>query len=961
MSAASFSRLLRNPGRRSPRFLWLATGGGAVLALATARCAPDPTIDASDLRGAGEATPSSRSEALATPTGANLIVLPRPAARVSTIFTDSYAAPFVQAGTAVTVTPTTATKAEGTTSLAVTLQTATSEYAAAIDPAAQTYDGVSQTELSFSFNPGATVNAGLNTLAVAVDDDDPATAPVYVTLKPLLTSTALVANTWYAASVPMSSLNPTNRPIRRVLLANKSGAGNVSFLVDNIRLSWTDSAPTTLAVYTDSAQNSFAAGGWSSTFASDPFRTTGASAVKASYTGAWGAFTIVYDWNKPAFPVGTFTTVQFDISPGATAVPAAMPSMYVGLDSDPQKALLPYIPGGFKANTWHRVTIPCSDLVSAPYRYVTFKNQSFTTSYSFYVDNVSFQTDHAPPPLRTAPPPPPPPPPPPGATPDTFLAGEVDVETIIKTNDGLSKPISPLLYGLNGVLAQDGFPADVLKAATLIRRGGDRGNSYNWETNISNGSYNNNFTNDTQLAVQAGPAAPDMNTITQNRIDGRATLVPFVLNDWVSGPVASNIPYLTAGWNKAAYFNRVGLVKPTAFAATPDLNDGMVYTDEHMAFMKGRFGTDIYASSAGASRVLVGIDNEPDLYHWNFPMLQEGSGDVITMQSGATNVPVGKRVTAEEFTARTIKFAARAKTISPDAHVIGPSHYGFDGFTTWHQLENAQFQTNGHWFMDDFLTSIKAESDRTGVRLLDTWDFHWYPQPVINGTYVSALDNNQRTMTAAEIDAVVQGPRSYWDPSYDEGSWITQNIGGPANVLNRTISRIAADYPGTKVGVTEYYPGGRNHIASGMAVVDTIGVFQRMGVNVAAMWPVGGNAGQQFAFGGLKLMRNADGAGLKFADTVVTVQHPEIAPSSVYAGADGQKRMTVLVVNKTNAVRKFGLRAYNDNQLTSVAVYRIDSTHSTPYLATTDALTKNNAYAYAAPGLSATMLVFTAP
>ncbi|MEA2747934.1 MAG: hypothetical protein QOI41_2077 [Myxococcales bacterium] len=927
------------------------------MALATARCAPDAR-ELGDVRDSDEATLGTATSALTTPTGANLIVLPRPPARVSTIFTDTYAPPFVQAGTAVTVTPNTATKSEGTTSLGVTLLAATSELHFAIDPAQQTYDGVSQTELSFSFNPGATVNAGLSTLAIAVDDDDPATVPVYVTLKPLLTAGALVANTWYSATIPMSSLNPSNKAIRRVVFANKSGASNVSFLVDNVRLSWTDAAPTTLAVYADAAQNSFAAGGWSSTFASDPFRTTGASAVKASYTGAWGAFTLVYDWNKPAFPVGTFTTVQFDISPGATAVPAAMPSMYVGLDSDPQKALLPYIPGGFKANTWHRVTILCSDLVSAPYRYVTFKNQSFTTSYSFYVDNVSFQTDHAPPPLRTAPPPPPPPP---GPTPDTFLAGEVDVETIIKTNDGLSRPISPLLYGLNGVLAQDNFPADVLKAATLIRRGGDRGNSYNWETNISNGSYNNNFTNDAMYALQPGPAAPDLSTITQNRAAGRATMVPFVLNDWVAGPQASNIPYLTAGWNKAAYFNRVGLVKPTAFAATPDLNDGMVYTDEHMAFMKGQFADDPYASTAGAGRVLVGIDNEPDLYHWNFPMLQEGSGDVITMSNGSTNVPVGKRVTAEEFTARMIKFAARAKTISPDAHVIGPSHYGFDGFTTWHQLENAQFQNKGHWYMDDFLASVKAESERTGVRLLDTWDFHWYPQPVINGTYVSALDNNQRAMTAAEIDAVVQGPRSYWDDTYDEGSWITQNMGGPINILNRTISRLATDYPGTKIGVSEYYPGGRNHIASGIAVVDTLGVFQRMGVNVAAMWPVGGNAGQQFAFGGLKLVRNADGAGLKFADTVVTVQHPERAPSSVYAGADSSKRVTVVVVNKTNAIRKFGLRAYNDSQLTNVAVYRIDGTHSTPYLATTDALTKNNAYAYAAPALSATMLVFTAP
>jgi hypothetical protein len=367
-----------------------------VLALASARCAPDPTVENGELVQVEDPTVGTNVAGLTTPTGANLVVLPRPAARVSTIFTDSYAAPFVQAGSAVTVTPNTTTKAEGTASLSVNLQTATSVFAAAIDPAQQTYDGVSQTELSFSFSAGATVNGGLATLAVAVDDDDPATPITYITLKPLLTSGTLNANTWYAVTIPMATLNPSNLPIRRVLLANKSGLSNVPFLIDNVRLSWTDAAPTTLAVYTDSAQNSFAAGGWSSTFASDPFRTTGASAVKASYTGAWGAFTLVYDWNKPAFPVGTFTTVQFDISPGATAVPAAMPSMVVGLDSDPQKALLPYIPGGFKANTWHRVTIPCSDLVSAPYRYVTFKNQSFTTSYSFYVDNVSFQTDHAP-------------------------------------------------------------------------------------------------------------------------------------------------------------------------------------------------------------------------------------------------------------------------------------------------------------------------------------------------------------------------------------------------------------------------------------------------------------------------------------------------------------------------------------------------------------------------------------
>ena len=384
-------------------------GAGAVLALASARCAPDPTTDTGEPVQVQDPTVGTNMAGLTTPTGANLIVLPRPPARVSTIFTDSYAAPFVQSGSAVTVTPNTTTKSEGTTSLAVTLQTATSVFAAAIDPAQQTYDGVSQTELSFSFNAGATVSSGLATLAVAVDDDDPATPITYVTLKPLLTSGSIAANTWYAATVPMASLNPSNLPIRRVLLANKSGLSNVPFLIDNIRLSWTDAAPTTRAVYTDSAQNGFVAGGWSDTFVTDPFRTTGANAVKASYTAAWGAFTLVYDWNQPAFPSARSRPCSSTSRRAPPRCRRTCRSMYIGLDSDPQKALLPYIPGGFKANTWHRVTIRCSDLVSAPYRWVTFKNQSWN-AYTFYVDKVSFQTDHAPPPLRTAPPPPPPPP-----------------------------------------------------------------------------------------------------------------------------------------------------------------------------------------------------------------------------------------------------------------------------------------------------------------------------------------------------------------------------------------------------------------------------------------------------------------------------------------------------------------------------------------------------------------------
>ena len=890
---------------------------------------------------------------LTTPNGSNWIVLPRPPARTSTVFTDSYAAPFVPTGTSYTATPNTTTKTEGTTSLAVTLQTANAEFGAAITAVEQPYSAAGQTEVTFAFNAGAAVHAGVATLAVAIDDDDPATPLTWVTLKPYLTTGVVAANTWYRVLMPASVLNPSNRPIRKILIGNRSALTNVTFFVDDLRLSWTDPSPTESLVYADASAANWSVGGWSVTNASNTYRTTGANANRSTFTSAWGAATHVFNWNLPAFPVGTHTTVSFDISGGSGAPPAAMNNLYIGLDSAPTKQLLPYIPGGFKANTWHRVTIRTSDLVAAPYRYVTFKNES-TSLYSFFVDHVRFEVDHAPPPLRSAPPPPPPP-----GDPDLFAAGEVDVVTLVKTAEG-RKPISPLIYGMNS-FASSSIPADVLAGVTLIRRGGDRGNSYNWETNVSNGSHNNGFSNDLVLGAGAnGPAAQDLALLAAHRPAGRAVMVPFVLNDWVSGPQGGIGAWNQPGWNRGQYFKRVGFTKPTAFLPTPDLNDGMVYTDEHLAYMRAQYpSADVTAPGPG--QLIVGIDNEPDLYPYNFPMLQSGTGAAI-VNNGTT---VGNRVTSAEFTQRVIGFATKVKQMAPTANVVGPSHYHFDGFTSWWG-ENTTLYGNAptaRWYMDDFLAAINTASTQQGKRLLDTWDFHWYPQGTSNGTYVWNLDNAVRTMTAAEIDQVVQGSRSYWDPTYDENSWITEpwHMGGPTQIIPRLQTRIAAAYPGTKIGVTEYNPGGRNHIASGLGMVDSLGVFQRLGVEMAAFWPVGSNAAMAHAFGGIKLLRNANGAGLKYASTDVKVEHPEVAATSVYAGMDTPNLVTVLVINKTNATRTVGVRAFNTTRLTTVDVYRIDAANPSPYLAAQAPVTKVNAYGYAAPPLSATMLVFRAP
>ena len=434
-------------------------------------------------------------------------------------------------------------------------------------------------------------------------------------------------------------------------------------------------------------------------------------------------------------------------------------------------------------------------------------------------------------------------------------------------------------------------------------------------------------------------------------------MVPFVLNDYVAGPVASNIPWDVAGWDIAAYFNREVLVKPTPFASTPDLTDGLVYTDEQLAYLRAQFPDDILAPGPG--QLLVGVDNEADLWEYNFPMLQRGSGDALYASNG---VQIGNRVTGPEFTQRVIDFATRVKELAPNAQIVGPAHFGYDGWMCWHQL-TSPWTDLGRWFMDDFLEAVSAASAAAGVRLLDTWDFHWYPQATFNGTTVSALDNAVSPLTPDEVDAIVQGPRSYWDTTYDEGSWITSSyhLDGPAYMLTRLQSHLAAGYPGTGLGVSEYFPGGRNHIASGLATVDSLGVFQSLGIALAALWPLGDSAGLTYAFGGIELVHNADGNGLRYADTRVSVTNPDTVDLSIYGGMDTPDRVTVLVVNKTTGPLNVGLRITNVDALARVSVYRIDAADPSPYLALSDTLTLSNAYPYAAPALSASMLVFQTP
>ena len=156
------------------------------------------------------------------------------------------------------------------------------------------------------------------------------------------------------------------------------------------------------------------------------------------------------------------------------------------------------------------------------------------------------------------------------------------------------------------------------------------------------------------------------------------------------------------------------------------------------------------------------------------------------------------------------------------------------------------------------------------------------------------------TSGAADVAAArVQAPRSLWDPSYVETSWISQAAGvGAIRLVPRMREKIAAHYPGTRLAITEYNYGGGEHISGAIAQADVLGIFGREQVFAATFWDLG--TGSRFIDAAFAAYCNYDGALSRFGDTVVAAATSNHETTSVYASVDAgrDERMVIVAINK---------------------------------------------------------------
>jgi hypothetical protein len=439
----------------------------------------------------------------------------------------------------------------------------------------------------------------------------------------------------------------------------------------------------------------------------------------------------------------------------------------------------------------------------------------------------------------------------------------------IVIRSGPGTPISPYIYGAN-------FPDwDALRLPfPLARQGGNRMSAYNWETNASNAGADWHHQNDAYMAPTDEPGFVGRTFLRDAQRHGAAAILTVPMTGYVAadkkgdGDVAQTADYL-----KTRFF-RSEASKPGAFAYPPDTTDAVVYQDEYVAWIE--------RIKKPAPPVWYALDNEADL--WN----------------STHNRIWPQPPTYASFLQRSIEYARALKKAAPTALILGPVSYGWQGFRRFQNAPDA----NERDFLDFYLAGMRDAGRKAGRRLLDGLDIHFYPEARGGGVRITEESRDPATARAR-----IQTPRSLWDPTYVEDSWITQSLGGKAIVLlPRVRAQIARHYPGTKLAVTEYHYGGRNDISGALAQADVLGIYGRYGVYAACIW--GFDPKDRATRAGFAAFLDLDGKGARFGDLGLGVGGETPSADSVYAARDSKnpRRLTVVAINKTEDPRTFVLK-----------------------------------------------------
>jgi hypothetical protein len=368
--------------------------------------------------------------------------------------------------------------------------------------------------------------------------------------------------------------------------------------------------------------------------------------------------------------------------------------------------------------------------------------------------------------------------------------------------------------------------------------------------------------------------------------------------------------------------------KQAPFSAMPDPNDNYVYEDEFVRWVK---------TTAAGSSVAFSLDNEPDLWSSTHPEVHPN------------------KVTYDELVSRNIDFALAIKNVWPEVKVFGFVSFGWAGYTT---LQGAPDADEKGDFVNYYLDKMMEAECLHHRRLVDYLDLHWYPEIRAGRTRITSTQ-----VTAPVVEARLQGPRSLWDPTFVETSYITAEMGDlpgqPVALIPRMLEKIRVHYPGTQLSISEWTYGGGADISGGLATADALGAFGKSGLGAAANWPL--NAGP-YTWAAFRVFGTFDGKGAHFGDTSIDATTSDLQATSVYAsiGSNDPNRVVIVAINKEVTDKTAAIRVAHESSFGNAAVYTLSAAGGAKVVPGLPiAATASNAFLYTMPARSASVLVLS--
>ena len=502
--------------------------------------------------------------------------------------------------------------------------------------------------------------------------------------------------------------------------------------------------------------------------------------------------------------------------------------------------------------------------------------------------------------------------------------------------------VSPYLYGINCLRvtgAAQRIPADA--RFTWYRMGGNATSGYNWELNATNAGtdWGPNWNYDWPDA--GNNAVGGMQTGTVDLAFGRNAAAMLTIQT-LGRVAADKLGTSVTSGDVAARTKLTRPFKGAALSATPDPSDGFVNTDEFVRWITNRYSANI----GGSKQILFTLDNEVDNWSNKHPVFHPAQQTYV------------------EITDKVIEYARAVKSQAPTALVYGPVNLNI---WTAKTLSNAPDMAGKGEFWTYMLDRLKSAETTYGSRLLDVATLHYYSNLRVPG------EGNKDITEASNSDEAValrvRSTRSLWDSTYIEDSWLRDVFPDGVKLYPRMKAYVAASYPGTKLGITEYDFGGDDHISGAIANVDMVGVGMREGLHSLCWWPLKSHFDSapvpaiSFGLGAYRMLRNYDNANGQVGDTYVSTTASNLIDYSAYGlaqSADVGKSWVVLI-NKATTAKTAAVTISGSTNFTQVKAYLLSAAQNDGLPVSVAAPTiTSNAFTYSMPALSVTTIALSA-